>query len=49
MQVRRSDVLVIGSGGAGVMASVAAANAGASVTIISKEPLGYGTPASRWV
>jgi succinate dehydrogenase/fumarate reductase flavoprotein subunit len=42
MQVRRSDVLVIGSGGAGVMAAVEAANAGASVTAISKEPLGYG-------
>ena len=40
--VTRSDVLVIGSGGAGVMAAVEAANAGASVTIISKEPLGYG-------
>ncbi len=42
MQVRRSDVLVVGSGGAGVMAAVEAANTGASVTIISKEPLGYG-------
>ena len=42
MQARKSDVLVIGSGGAGVTAAVEAANAGASVTIISKEPLGYG-------
>jgi succinate dehydrogenase/fumarate reductase flavoprotein subunit len=42
VQVRRSDVLVVGSGGAGVTAAVEAANAGASVTIISKEPLGYG-------
>lgn len=42
MQVRKSDVLVIGSGGAGVMAAVEAARAGASVTIVSKEPLGYG-------
>jgi succinate dehydrogenase/fumarate reductase flavoprotein subunit len=42
MQTRRSDVLVIGSGGAGVMAAVEAAKAGASVTAISKEPLGYG-------
>jgi succinate dehydrogenase/fumarate reductase flavoprotein subunit len=42
MQVRRSDVLVIGSGGAGVTAAVEAARAGATVTIISKEPLGYG-------
>jgi succinate dehydrogenase/fumarate reductase flavoprotein subunit len=42
MQVRRSDVLVIGSGGAGVTAAVEATRAGASVTILSKEPLGYG-------
>ena len=42
MHVRRSDVLVIGSGGAGVMAAVEAAKGGASVTAISKEPLGYG-------
>jgi len=42
MQVRRSDVLVVGSGGAGVTAAVEAANAGATVTVISKEPLGYG-------
>lgn len=42
VQLRRSDVLVIGSGGAGVMAAVEAANAGASVTVVSKEPVGYG-------
>jgi succinate dehydrogenase/fumarate reductase flavoprotein subunit len=42
MQTRRSDVLVIGSGGAGVMAAVEATKAGASVIILSKEPLGYG-------
>ncbi|MBI5115087.1 FAD-binding protein [Candidatus Poribacteria bacterium] len=42
MQTKRSDVLVIGSGGAGVTAAAAAAAAGASVTIVSKEPLGYG-------
>jgi succinate dehydrogenase/fumarate reductase flavoprotein subunit len=42
MQLRKSDVLVIGSGGAGVMAAVEAARAGASVTVISKEPIGYG-------
>jgi succinate dehydrogenase/fumarate reductase flavoprotein subunit len=42
MQLRTSDVLVIGSGGAGVMAAVEAARAGASVTVISKEPIGYG-------
>jgi succinate dehydrogenase/fumarate reductase flavoprotein subunit len=42
MKIMKSDVLVIGAGGAGVMAAVEAARAGASVTIISKEPLGYG-------
>ena len=42
MQVRKADVLVIGSGGAGVMAAVEAERAGASVIIVSKEPLGYG-------
>jgi succinate dehydrogenase/fumarate reductase flavoprotein subunit len=42
MQIKKSDVLVIGSGGAGVTAAVEAAAAGASVTIVSKEPLGYG-------
>ncbi len=42
MEVKRTDVLVIGSGGAGVMAAVEAANAGASVIILSKEPIGYG-------
>ena len=42
MQVRKADVLVIGSGGAGVMAAVEAAKAGASVLIVSKEPIGYG-------
>jgi succinate dehydrogenase/fumarate reductase flavoprotein subunit len=42
MRVRSSDVLVIGSGGAGVMAAVEAVKARASVTVISKDPLGYG-------
>ena len=42
MEVKKADVLVIGSGGAGVMAAVEAAGAGASVIIISKEPIGYG-------
>jgi succinate dehydrogenase/fumarate reductase flavoprotein subunit len=42
MEVRRADVLVIGSGGAGVMAAVEAERAGASVIVASKEPLGYG-------
>jgi succinate dehydrogenase/fumarate reductase flavoprotein subunit len=42
METRKSDVLVIGSGGAGVMAAVEAAVAGASVTLVSKDPIGYG-------
>jgi len=42
MQIKKTDVLVIGSGGAGVMAAVEAAKAGASVLIVSKEPIGYG-------
>jgi succinate dehydrogenase/fumarate reductase flavoprotein subunit len=42
MQIKKADVLVIGSGGAGVMAAVEAENAGASVLIVSKEPIGYG-------
>ena len=42
MQVEKTDVLVIGSGGAGIMAAVEAANTGADVAIVSKEPIGYG-------
>jgi len=42
MQIKKTDVLVIGSGGAGVVAAVEAANAGASVVIVSKGPIGYG-------
>ena len=42
MEVRKADVLVIGSGGAGVMAAIEAERAGASVIVASKEPLGYG-------
>jgi len=42
MQARKSDVLVIGSGGAGVTAAVEAARMGASVVMASKEPIGYG-------
>ena len=38
MQARKSDVLVIGSGGADVMAAVEAARMGASVVMVSKEP-----------
>jgi len=37
-----TDVLVIGSGGAGVTAAVEAAKSGASVLMVSKEPIGYG-------
>jgi len=42
MHLKKTDVLVIGSGGAGVTAAVEAARAGATVSAISKEPLGYG-------
>jgi succinate dehydrogenase/fumarate reductase flavoprotein subunit len=42
MEVQEADVLVIGSGGAGVMAAVEAERAGASVIVASKEPLGFG-------
>lgn len=40
MQELRNDVLVIGSGGAGLRAAIAAASGGASVTLISKGPFG---------
>lgn len=36
------DVVVVGGGGAGVMAAVAAVEAGARVAIVCKEPIGYG-------
>lgn len=36
------DVICVGGGGAGIMAAVAAAEAGARVAVISKEPVGYG-------
>lgn len=36
------DVLVIGGGGAGIMAAVASAEAGVRVAIVCKEPVGYG-------
>ncbi len=42
MEVRKADVLVIGSGGAGIMAAVEAERAGAKVIVASKEPVGYG-------
>ncbi|MEW6443238.1 MAG: FAD-binding protein [bacterium] len=38
----RADVLVLGAGGAGVMAAVEAERAGATTIIVSKEPVGYG-------
>ncbi|HHR86267.1 MAG TPA: FAD-binding protein, partial [Candidatus Acetothermia bacterium] len=40
MQELRNDILVIGSGGAGLRAAIAAASGGASVTLISKGPFG---------
>jgi succinate dehydrogenase/fumarate reductase flavoprotein subunit len=36
------DVLCLGGGGAAVTAAVKAANCGADVIVVSKEPLGYG-------
>jgi succinate dehydrogenase/fumarate reductase flavoprotein subunit len=42
MHAITTDVLVIGAGGAGVMAAVEAASRGVDVVIVSKEPLGYG-------
>ncbi|MBI2861650.1 MAG: FAD-binding protein [Chloroflexi bacterium] len=36
------DVLVIGSGSAGMTAALAAASLGARVTLVSKEPIGFG-------
>lgn len=38
----RADVLVVGSGGAGMSAAVAAASAGASVIVVTKSALGAG-------
>jgi succinate dehydrogenase/fumarate reductase flavoprotein subunit len=42
MELRKADVLVVGSGGAGVTAAVEAAKTGAKVLMVSKEPIGYG-------
>lgn len=36
------DVVCVGGGGAGVVAAVTAAQAGARVALVSKEPVGYG-------
>lgn len=36
------DIICVGGGGAGVMAAVAAAESGATVAIVCKEPVGYG-------
>ncbi len=40
MQELKADVLVVGSGGAGIEAAIAAAKLGASVCLVSKGPLG---------
>ncbi|MCP4599315.1 MAG: FAD-binding protein [Proteobacteria bacterium] len=42
MAIKKTDVLVIGAGGAGIFAAVTASKMGAGVIIISKEPSGYG-------
>ncbi len=42
MAVKKTDVLVIGAGGAGIFAAVNASKSGADVIIVSKEPSGYG-------
>lgn len=36
------DVAIIGAGGAGIAAAIAAAREGARVAVLSKEPIGYG-------
>ncbi|EEG76429.1 FAD-binding protein [Dethiobacter alkaliphilus] len=38
----RYDVIIAGGGGAGVMAAIAAAQAGAKTALVCKEPVGYG-------
>lgn len=43
MTVLESDVLVIGSGGAGLRAAIAARECDADVLLVSKSPLGYAT------
>ncbi|MDO9535351.1 MAG: FAD-binding protein [Bacillota bacterium] len=42
MRVESCDVLCLGGGGAGITAAVTAAEYGANVILVSKEPLGYG-------
>jgi len=40
---KKADVVVVGGGGAGLCAAIAAAEEGASVTLVSKTPVGLGT------
>lgn len=49
-QIRQTDVLVIGAGGAGARAAIAAAEAGAQVILTSKGPLARSgiTPLAQW-
>ncbi|MEH7014126.1 FAD-binding protein [Neobacillus niacini] len=42
MEILKYDLVCIGSGVAGMMASIAAANSDAKVCLVSKEPLGWG-------
>ena len=42
MYVADFDVAVVGAGAAGATAAVVAAEAGARVALIAKEPIGYG-------
>jgi succinate dehydrogenase/fumarate reductase flavoprotein subunit len=43
MNTLESDVIVVGAGAAGATAAVVAAEAGARVALLSKEPVGYGS------
>jgi len=42
LQVEKCDILCLGGGGAGITAAITAAEQGADVILVSKEPLGYG-------
>jgi succinate dehydrogenase/fumarate reductase flavoprotein subunit len=52
-QIKECDVLIVGAGGAGLRAAVAAAEAGARVVVVAKHPIGRGgttfTAASDWM